>query len=89
MEDQQKFVHVSVMQRIQKPWNWKVDEMEELDAHISNSSVFPPTTEAEEMEFPVPADGLIYLLFPIKNNTEMLTIDVRLLFKITSVSSGN
>lgn len=55
--------------------------MMELDAHISNSSVFPSTTEAEEMEFPVPADGLIYLHFPIKNNTEMLTLDVRLLLK--------
>lgn len=68
------------MQQIQKPWNWKVDEMVELGAHISNSSVIPPPTEAEEMEFPIPADGLIYLLIPIKNNTEMLTIDVRLLF---------
>lgn len=69
------------MQQIQKPWNWKVHEMVELGAHTSNSSVLPSPTEAEEMEFPIPADGLIYLLFPIKNNTEMLTIDVRLLFK--------
>lgn len=77
------------MQKIQNPWNWKVDEMVELGAHTSNSSVLPSPIEAEEMEFPISADGLIYLLIPIKNNTEMLTIDVRLLFEITSVSLGN
>lgn len=76
------------MQQIQKPWNWKVHEIVELGAHTSNSSVLPTPTESEEMEFPIPADGLIHLLIPIKNNTEMLTIDVRLLFKITSVSLG-
>lgn len=76
LEDQQKSVLVSVMQQIQ-PWNWKVDELVELGAHISNLSVLPPPTETEEMEFPIPADGLIYLLIPIKNNTERLSIDVR------------
>lgn len=69
------------MQQMQQPWNLNVDEMVELGGHMSNLSVLPYPTEAEEMEFPIPADGLIYLLIPIKNNTEMLTIDVRLLFK--------
>ncbi|XP_029705401.1 CD109 antigen [Takifugu rubripes] len=75
LEDQQKSVRVSVMQKIQNPWNWKVDEMVELGAHTLNSSVLPSPIEAEEMEFPISADGLIYLHIPIKNNTEMLTID--------------
>lgn len=80
-EDQQKSVHVSVMQEIQNPWNWKMDEMVELGAHTSNASVIPSPSEVEEMKFPIPADGLIYLLIPLKNNTVSLTIDVSLLFK--------
>lgn len=55
--------------------------MVELGARTSNSSVLPSPAEPEEMEFPVPAGGVIRLVIPLKNDTELLSIDVRPLLK--------
>lgn len=58
------------------------DEM--VDAHNPNvSSVMPPPLDivTEEMEFPLPADGMIPLHIPLKNDTEILMIDVGSLSK--------
>ncbi|KAK1889430.1 CD109 antigen [Dissostichus eleginoides] len=80
MEDQRKTVQVSVMQRKQNPWSWSLDENKEMEPRRSNVSGSYGIKEdekmvVEEMEFPVPADGLIPLNIQIKNDTETLTID--------------
>ncbi|XP_034059074.1 LOW QUALITY PROTEIN: CD109 antigen-like [Gymnodraco acuticeps] len=79
-EDQRKTVQVSVMQRKRNPWSWMLDENKEMEPRRSNTSESYGIKEEEkmvleEMEFPVPADGLIPLNIQIKNDTETLTID--------------
>lgn len=57
-----------------------MEEMVDGGAHTSNTSpVSPPLGEVvvEEMELPVPADGIIPLSILLKNDTELLMIDVR------------
>ncbi|KAK5879643.1 hypothetical protein CesoFtcFv8_022740 [Champsocephalus esox] len=71
-EDQRKTVKVSVMQRKQNPWNWMF--FEKLDMRRPRLEE-EEKMGLEEMEFPVPADGLIPLNIQIKNDTETLTID--------------
>lgn len=81
-DDQRKMVDVSVMQGTKSPWSWKGDEVEALAAR-SNISVplgIRPGMPPEKMEFPVPADGIIPLVIQLRNDTETLTIDVRLSF---------
>ncbi|XP_056260669.1 CD109 antigen [Seriola aureovittata] len=81
MEDQLKMVHMSVMQRKQSPWSWKMDEVEEMmprSSHVSGPSRTPPHPEEmppKDMGFPVPADGVIPLFIQVMNETETLTID--------------
>ncbi|XP_039980771.1 CD109 antigen isoform X2 [Xiphias gladius] len=81
LEDQQKIVQVSVMQRKQSPWIWEMDKVEEMRPRTSNTSgpsgrpPRPEETPPEEMEFPVPADGVISLYIQVMNETETLTID--------------
>ncbi len=84
MEDQLKTVQVSVMQRKQSPWSWKMDMGEEMMPRRSNMSgpsenmrPRPEEMPPEDMEFPVPADGVIPLHIELMNETETLTIDVR------------
>ncbi|XP_033979709.1 LOW QUALITY PROTEIN: CD109 antigen-like [Trematomus bernacchii] len=78
-EDQRKTVHVSVMQRKRNPWSLSLDENKEMEPRRSNVSgsygIKEEKMMIEEMEFPVPADGLIPLNIQIKNDTETLTID--------------
>lgn len=80
LEDQQKPVRVSVAQLKHPAWGMEVDEMVDGGAHTSSTSdVSPPLEEikTEEMKLPVPADGIIPLSIPLKNDTEILMIDVR------------
>lgn len=75
-EDQQQTVHVSVTQQTLKPWMME-DEM--VDNHQPNISLVMPPPEdvvTEEMELPLPADGMIPLHIPVKNDTEILMIEV-------------
>ncbi|KAJ4928840.1 hypothetical protein JOQ06_004464 [Pogonophryne albipinna] len=79
-EDQRKTVQVSVMQRKRNPWSWMFDENKEMEPRRPSTSESYGWNEEEkmvleEMEFPVPADGLIPLNIQIKNDTETLTID--------------
>ncbi|XP_070782389.1 CD109 antigen [Enoplosus armatus] len=75
-EDQLKTVQVSVMQRKQSPWSWKMDSVEEMVPRGSNMShPHPENTPPKEMEFPVPADGVIPLYIQLMNETETLTVD--------------
>lgn len=61
-----------------------MDDVVEMVPRRSNMSSFlrtvPPRPKEmvpEEMEFPVPADGVIPLYIQLMNETETLTIDVR------------
>ncbi|XP_051264948.1 CD109 antigen isoform X1 [Dicentrarchus labrax] len=81
-DDQLRTAQVSVMQRKQSPWSWKMDGEEQMLPHRSNMSgpsanVRPRPEEIppEDMEFPVPADGIIHLNIQLMNETETLTID--------------
>lgn len=70
------------MQQKQQAWGVEagVEEMVDGGAHTSNTSpVSPPLGEVvvEEMELLVPADGIIPLSILLKNDTELLMIDVR------------
>ncbi|KAF3850306.1 hypothetical protein F7725_020025 [Dissostichus mawsoni] len=69
-EDQRKTVKVSVMQRKRNPWSWWFTEIIGRPRLKEEEKMV-----VEEMEFPVPADGLIPLNIQIKNDTETLTID--------------
>ncbi|XP_034059076.1 CD109 antigen-like isoform X2 [Gymnodraco acuticeps] len=71
-EDQRKTVKVSVMQRKRNPWSWMLDEREIMRRPRLEKE---EKMVLEEMEFPVPADGLIPLNIQIKNDTETLNID--------------
>ncbi|KAI3364614.1 hypothetical protein L3Q82_011402, partial [Scortum barcoo] len=82
MEDQLKTVQVSVMQQKQSPWSWKMDKDGEMMPRQSNVSGFPgiihPLPDKmlpEDMEFPVPADGVIPIHIELMNGTETLIID--------------
>ncbi|XP_076612690.1 CD109 antigen [Chaetodon auriga] len=82
LDDQQKTVQVSVMQRRQSPWSWKTDQMEGMVPRRSNVSDpsgtvrrRPEEMPPEDMEFLVPADGVIPLHIQLMNETETLTID--------------
>ncbi|XP_030260339.1 CD109 antigen isoform X1 [Sparus aurata] len=80
-EDLLKNIQVSVMQGIQSPWSWNMDEMDiikprqgkKLDAPFMQ--VRPEEMSPVDMEFPVPADGVMPLYIQIMNGTETLTID--------------
>lgn len=72
------------MQQTQSPRSWGKDELVQLLALLSNTSSSsgagsppPKETVPEEMEFPLPADGVIPLNIQLMNETEALTIDVR------------
>lgn len=72
------------MQRKRSPWSWKLDEVEERRPRTANMSgpsgnVHPRPDEMppKDMEFLVPADGVIPLYVQLMNETETLTIDVR------------
>nr|XP_020475101.1 CD109 antigen-like [Monopterus albus] len=71
-EDQQKTIKVSVMQQQQGPWDGEMGMMEGPMPLHSNMS------EPEDMEFPVPADGIIPFNIQVMDDTEMLSIDVSL-----------
>ncbi|KAG7220574.1 hypothetical protein INR49_018011, partial [Caranx melampygus] len=78
MEDLQKVVQVSVMQRKQSPWSWKMEAMEEMMPRLSVVDGTPPHPEEtihKEMEFPVRADGVITIHIPVLNDTQTLTVD--------------
>ncbi|GLD56971.1 CD109 antigen-like protein [Lates japonicus] len=81
LEDQQKTVEVSVMQGKQSPWSWKTDHMEQMRPRALNTSgpsgMYPHPQEMppKDMEFPVPADGVIPIYVQIMNETETLSID--------------
>ncbi|XP_071388366.1 CD109 antigen [Centroberyx affinis] len=79
-EDQRKTVTVSVMQH--RPWSMRWDELENMLPRFPNMSepleTTPPLPEEaplQEMEFPVPADGVIPLFIQLSDDTETLTID--------------
>ncbi|KAA8582937.1 hypothetical protein FQN60_015483 [Etheostoma spectabile] len=79
-EDQQKTVKVSVMQQKQTPWSMQRDQEEEMGPWLLNMSdpskdVHPEEMLPKEMEFLVPADGVIPLNIQLMNETETLTID--------------
>ncbi|KAM9339287.1 CD109 antigen [Symphorus nematophorus] len=79
-EDQLKTVRVSVTQKKQSPWREKMDRVDEKVPRLSKTSsslgiARPEGMPAKEMEFPVPADGVIPLYIQIMNETERLTID--------------
>lgn len=71
------------MQRKQRPLIWETYKKEEmvLQSNMSGPSgtVRPHQEEmqSKEMEFPVPADGVIPLNIKVMDETEVLTIDVR------------
>lgn len=54
-------------------------------AHTSSMSTVSPSPPdemmGEEMELPVPEDGMVPLIIPLKNDTEILLIDVRSRFE--------
>lgn len=75
------------MQQKQNPLSWEGDKEVEMVPHRSNMSgsletVRPTPTDTlpEETEFPIPADGIIPLHIQLKDETEMLTIEVRPFF---------
>ncbi|XP_038583673.1 CD109 antigen [Micropterus salmoides] len=74
LEDQQKAVQVSVIQQKQSQWSWKMDYVEQRIHRQSNMSG-PEEMPPKEMEFRVPADGVIPLHIQLMNETERLTID--------------
>ncbi|XP_034755218.1 CD109 antigen [Etheostoma cragini] len=79
-EDQQKTVKVSVMQQKQSLWSTRMAEEEEMVPWLLNMSdpskdVLPEEMLPKEMEFHVPADGVIPLNIQLMNETETLTID--------------
>ncbi|XP_060947396.1 CD109 antigen [Limanda limanda] len=78
-EDRTNMVQVSVMQRKESPW--RMDELFEMRPRASNMSVphIPEQMPPQEMEFPVPADGVIPLHVLVLNGTETLTIDASFL----------
>ncbi|XP_053193438.1 CD109 antigen, partial [Scomber japonicus] len=82
LEDLQQTVKVSVVQQKKSPWNWKMDQMEEMGPRRQNSSdssdIMHPTPEgipAQDMEFPLTPDGVIPLSIQIMDDTATLTID--------------
>ncbi|XP_040920879.1 CD109 antigen [Toxotes jaculatrix] len=81
LEDQRKTVQVSVTQRKQSPWSWKIDSVQEMMPRASNTTgpsgtrPRPEEMPPKEMEFPIPADGIIPLYIQVMNETETLTID--------------
>nr|XP_019964133.1 PREDICTED: CD109 antigen-like [Paralichthys olivaceus] len=77
LEDQRNTVQVSVMQRKESPWNWKMDQGLEMRPRSSNVSgpQHPEQMPLKQMEFPVPADGVVPLHVLVMNETETLTID--------------
>ncbi|XP_069371373.1 CD109 antigen isoform X2 [Paralichthys olivaceus] len=77
LEDQRNTVQVSVMQRKESPWNWKMDQVLEMRPRSSNVSgpQHPEQMPLKQMEFPVPADGVVPLHVLVMNETETLTID--------------
>ncbi|CAK6980420.1 CD109 antigen%2C partial [Scomber scombrus] len=82
LEDQQQTVKVSVVQQKKSPWNWKIDQMEEMGPRRHNTSdssdIVDPTPEgipAQDMEFPLTPDGVIPLSIQIMDDTATLTID--------------
>ncbi|XP_039638752.1 CD109 antigen [Perca fluviatilis] len=78
-EDQQKTVKVSVMQQKESPWSMQMAEegMVPRPLNMSGPSnvVRPEEMLPKEMEFPVPADGVIPLNIQLMNEIETLTID--------------
>lgn len=82
-EDLLKNIQVSVMQGIQSPWSWNKEEIDIMEPRqgkkldVPFMQVRPEEMPPVDMEFPVPADGVIPLYIQIMNGTETLTIDVR------------
>ncbi|XP_071766721.2 CD109 antigen [Centroberyx gerrardi] len=81
-EDQRKTVTVSVMQHKLAPWSVRWDELGSMLPRFPNmsepSETTPPLPEEaplQEMEFLVPADGVIPLFIQLSDDTETLTID--------------
>ncbi|KAM9840307.1 CD109 antigen [Aulostomus maculatus] len=79
-EDQKKTVKVSVVQRKRGPWSWKKDTDHQMAPRQWNMSGTSGMMEPEELlpqdlEVPVPADGLIPLHLHLMSETETLTID--------------
>ncbi|XP_069579786.1 CD109 antigen [Brachyistius frenatus] len=79
-EDRQNMVEVSVVQQQRSPWGWIIDKLEkDSTSNISGPSGLRPQKEEmppEDMELPVPADGLIPLHVVVMNDTQVVTIDV-------------
>ncbi|XP_062266931.1 CD109 antigen isoform X1 [Platichthys flesus] len=75
-EDRRNLVQVSVLQRKQSLWDWKRDEMLEMRPRVSNMSgpQIPEEMPPKEMEFPVPADGVIPLHVLVLNETDTVII---------------
>ncbi|XP_026197655.1 CD109 antigen [Anabas testudineus] len=67
-EDQQKTVQVSVTQQKSDLWGWT---MPPLRLNVSLPDMMAP----QEMQLPVPADGVIPFNIFVMNETETLTID--------------
>ncbi|TDH00772.1 hypothetical protein EPR50_G00191930 [Perca flavescens] len=92
-EDQQKTVKVSVMQQKQNPWSMQMDEevMVPRPLNMSGPSkvVRPEETLPKEMEFPVPADGVIPLNIQLMNEMETLTIDVKSRGQVVSAGKSS
>ena len=66
---------MSVMQWKESLWNWNTEGR--LGASNMSGRQIPEEMPPQEMEFPVPADGVIPLHVLVLNETETLTVDVR------------
>ncbi|RVE56091.1 hypothetical protein OJAV_G00232690 [Oryzias javanicus] len=74
LEDQRKMVEVSVIQRMETWWYMWMDAMEtnSTEPLEMRQEEVPP----KDMQFPVPADGVIPLHIEVMKDTELLIIDV-------------
>ncbi|XP_011490209.1 CD109 antigen [Oryzias latipes] len=74
LEDQMKMVEVSVVQMMETWWNMGMETMEanSTDPLYMLQEEVPP----KDMQFPVPADGVIPLHIEVMKGIEMLIIDV-------------
>ncbi|CAL8314960.1 unnamed protein product [Merluccius merluccius] len=79
LEDQTKMVSVSVMQHMAQPWedgDYKPDyEIMQFNDFERGPDYFGNATEPTEMQFPIPADGVIPLLIKIFDNAQSLDIE--------------
>ncbi|XP_023147319.3 CD109 antigen [Amphiprion ocellaris] len=78
LEDQQKTAQVSVMQHEKIPWVWTMEATERTAAdelHTGPSGMDSEEVKSEEMQLPIPPDGIIPLHIETNSETQVLSVD--------------